>query len=82
MIHKCSSLEYLDVSHFDFSNIDSYDGISNMISLSESINYINLSYVKNNDNFKKKFQIIKFRTNNEKAVYFEFIIKENNTYYN
>ena len=25
MIHKCSSLEYLDVSHIDFSNIDSSD---------------------------------------------------------
>ena len=51
MIHKCSSLEYLDV-------LISFDGISNMISYSESIKYINLSYVKNNDNFKKKFQIV------------------------
>ena len=50
MIHKCSSLEYLDVSHFHFSNIDNSDGISNMISLSESIKYINLSY--------EKFQIV------------------------
>ena len=54
MFNKCSSLEYLDMSNFDFSNINGSDGISNMISGSEAINYINLNNVKNYDIYKNE----------------------------
>ena len=54
MLQKCSSLQYLDMSNFDLSNIDNSDDINNMISGSEVIIYINLSNMKNYDNFKKQ----------------------------
>ena len=47
-------MEYLDISNFDFSNIVNSDGISNVISSSEAIKYVNLSNVKNYDNLKKE----------------------------
>ena len=54
MLYNCKSLEYLDISNFDFNNIDNSDKISHILSDSIVIKYINLINVKNYDIFKKE----------------------------
>ena len=49
MLYGCVSLEYLDISNFDFDNFDDSDKISYMLSNSINIKYINLYNVRDNN---------------------------------